>query len=719
MRGLGVVSVSLAIAAMLAALRLSAPVPVEVVDRKLLDFRHAVRGPIPAGGDVVIVGIDEASLAEIGRWPWTRSRIAALVDRLTDAGAAVIGFDVVFDQPQVDVDARALAAAVAADPARPASELAAALRRDYDPDTQLAAALRRSGRVVLGHFFEFTGAPSPTLAADVARIPELSVASVGGAGPRMLKEATRVQVAIPALTAAAAGAGHINFAPDPDGFYRRLPIAIRAADHLAPALSVEVLRRFLGEASATVTLAPEGVASARVGATDIPVDGAGQLWLDFLGPPKTVPTLSAADVLAGRTPAAAVQGRIVMVGFTASGFDEVPTPFTAVSPGIELQATVLDNLLHARSLRRPWWVVPAEAAVVVAIGLTIGLALRWLGIRWTAALAAALVVLYAWGTQGLFEHNGLALGGVYPFGAILLCTLGGAVFHATIEEREKRRIRETFRYYVNPEVADLLAREPARLRLGGERREISVLFSDIRSFTTMAESLEPEVLGELLNEYLGAMTDVVFKHEGLLDKYIGDAVMAFWGAPVDVRDHAARACRAALDMLVELARLHERWRAAKLPLIEIGVGIHTGDAIVGNFGSTRRFSYTGVGDSVNLASRLEGLTPRYGVRIMISEETRRAIGDEFVCREIDRVLVKGRTQPVSVHELLGRRADDRDGRLAARAATFEAALDAARREAWDAAIDRLEPLATAVPPDRAAAGLLERCRTALVAGAAR
>jgi adenylate cyclase len=711
MRGLGVVSVSLAIAAALAALRLAAPVPVEVVDRKLLDFRHAVRGPIPAGGEVAIVGIDEASLAQVGRWPWPRSRIAALIDALSDAGAAVVGFDVVFDEPESAIDFSALQAAVIAHPNRPAIDLPDVLRREYDQDAHLADAMRRSGRVVLGHFFEFTGERSPTLAADVARLPELSVATLGGATPHLLKEATRALVDIPVLTAAASGAGHINFIPDPDGFYRRLPIAIRAGDRLLPSLSLEVLRRYLGESSATITLAPDGVVGVRVGRVDVPVDGAGQLWLDYLGPPGTVRQFSAADVLAKRLPPGVLDGKIVLVGFTSSGFDEVPTPFTAVSPGIELQATLVDNMLHGLSLRRPWWVVPGEAAIVLGIGLTIGLALRWLSIRWSAVIAVALLALYAWGTQTMFERAGLAMGGVYPAGAVLLCTLGGAIFQAATEEREKRKIRQAFQLYVNPEVADMLAREPSRLRLGGERREITVLFSDIRGFTTLAESIEPEVLGELLNEYLGAMTDIVFQHEGLLDKYIGDAVMAFWGAPVPAADHAARCCRAALDMLAELARLHEHWRAANRPLLQIGIGIHSGPAIVGNFGSTRRFNYTGVGDSVNLASRLEGLTPRYGVGIMISEDTRRLVEGEFVCREIDRVVVKGRVQPVRVHELLARRADDQDGSMAARAAAFENALAAVRRGEWDAALAGLEGLAGTQASDRAVAGLLARCQS--------
>jgi adenylate cyclase len=553
----------------------------------------------------------------------------------------------------------------------------------------------------------------PTLAADAALLPELSVRAAGGASietARAIVAAKRLHVALPALAEAAGDGGHINFLPDPDGIYRRVPLAVRVADRLAPSLAVELLRRHLGGVPATVTLAPDGVAAIRLGERALPVDAAGQLWVNYLGPPRTFQHLPAADVLAGRVPREAIAGKIVLVGFTAAGFDEIATPFAPVAPGVELQATVIDNMLHGRSLRRPWWVVPAEAALVVVIGLLVGLVLRGLRGLGGVVAAAVLALLYAWGSQHLFTRAGLVLGAVYPLGAIVLSTLGGAAWQAVTEEREKRRIREAFRHYLNPEVTEMLAQDPGRLRLGGERCALTIFFSDIRDFTTVSEQLPPEVLGELLNEYLGAMTEIVFRHDGLLDKYIGDAVMAFWGAPVPVPDHAARCCRAALDMVAELETLHARWRTRGLPLLEFRAGINSGQAVVGNFGSSQRFSYTAVGDDVNLASRLEGLNKEYGTRLLVSESTRRAIGDEFVCREVDRVRVKGRAQAVAVHELLGRRADDHDGRLERRASVWEAALAACRREAWDEATTCLSALAEAEPEDRAVTPFLARCQ---------
>ena len=706
MNRLSVTHVSVGIAILVALLRLVAPAPLETLDLKLLDFRHQLRGPLAAGNDVVIVAIDEPSLAEIGRWPWPRTQLAKLVGSLTEAGVSVIGFDVVFDQPDPGVDLKTLRAAAAAAPERPARDLLDVV----DNDEQLAAAFRASGRVVLGHFFEFgTGAKADAGVAEI-RFPELSVRTSAGANLAVLREGTRFHSSLALLVAAAAGAGHINFFPDPDGEYRRVPMAVRVGDRLSPALSLEVLRRYGVGGPAMMSLARFGVASMRLGEHELPVDEAGELWINYLGPPRTFPYFSAADVLGGRLPTGGLSGKIALVGFAAAGFDEVSTPFAPVVPGVEVHATILDNILRGMSLSRPRWVSPVEAALVLLLGLALGLAPRPLGNASGALTAALIAVAYVWSTQHLFATSGVVLGAVYPLGGMVFCALGVAVFQSVTEEREKRKIREAFSHYLNPEVTELLAREPERLKLGGERREITILFSDIRGFTTISEALAPEALGELLNEYLGAMTDILFRHEGLLDKYIGDAVMAFWGAPVEVEDHAARCCRAALDMLDALPALHGRWHARGWPPVHIGVGIDTGEAVVGNFGSAARFNYTAMGDHVNLASRLEGLNKLYGTRVLVSESTRRAIGDEFICREVDRVRVKGKLQPAGVAELLGRREADRDGRLRGLAEGFARALAAYRAQAWGEATVRLERLVAKYPDDGPIRLYLERCR---------
>jgi adenylate cyclase len=707
MRGLAVTAVCMAVAVVVAAVRLMQPTPLELLDLRVLDLRQTIRGRIQPGNEVVIVGIDEKSLDEGGRWPWPRSKLAELVDRLTAANAAVIGFDAFFDKPDASVDLKALLEAAAADPKRSARDLLAA---QLGNDVRFADAIKASGRVVLAHFFEYGTGGGGIPPTELARIAEVSTRTRGGARLTAYRQPAAVHLSIGLLQSAAVGSGSVNNFPDPDGMYRRVPLVIPIGEDVnATAFSIEVLRRYLGGVPAMLDVAPDAI-RFRLGDMPLPIDAGGEMWVSYLGPPRTFPSVSAADVLAGRFDPAAVAGKIAIVGFTATGLaDEIPTPFARRAAGVELHATVIDDILRGRMLWQPAWVPLVEAGVIVLLGLLLGLALTPVRGLAGTAIAAVVAAGYLWVTQHLFVTRGLLLGAIYPLTGILFIYLGAVVFEAMTEGREKRKIRHAFRHYLNPEVTELVASDPKHLKLGGERREVTIFFSDIRGFTSVSEGLAPEALAELLNEYLGAMTDVIFKHEGLLDKYIGDAVMAFWGAPVHAPDHAARCVRAALDMQTALAHLHERWRVEGLPLLEIGMGIHTGDAVVGNFGSAQRFNYTVMGDAVNLASRLEGQTKTYATRMLVSESTRTQLGDEFVCREVDWLRVKGRKQPVAVYEVLGRRMDDRAGRVARLGSGFDAALAAYRAQDWDAALERLAALGREYPDDRAIPAFVERC----------
>ena len=718
---LTVARVSIGVAVLVAALRLAAPDFLELLDTRVLDFRHRVRGPRAAGGEVVVVEVDEKSIGEIGRWPWPRKELGRLVDALSDAGAAVIGFDVVFDKPDVSLDLAALEAEVAREPKAPADVMMVRARSEIVNDARFAAALQRSGRVVLGAFFDFRGEPDAGLLDVMSPLRALTgVKSPKDFDLTQSRAAWRphsAAVPIPELATAAAGSiGFLNYSPELDKIYREAP-QIAVVDEFAyPSFGLALVSRYL-KAPVIVWIGDQQtkrdeVRGLVVGDLAVPVDGNAKVIVNYLGPPfRTFANVSATDVLHGRVPKDALAGKIAVVGFTAPGIvDTVVTPFASVSPGIEVQATLIDNLLHGGSLRRLWWFVLAEVALIVAVGAVLGWALHLLRGAVGAVLAITLALGYAAGSQWAFSRYGFVLSAVYPLGGLFLCWLAGAVYQSVSEERQKRWYRNTFRLYLNPEVTELIANDPKKLALGGERVPLTIFFSDIRGFTTISEKLEPEVLSKLLNEYLGAMTDVVFKHQGVLDKYIGDALMAFWGAPIHAPDHALRCCRAAMDMLDELAALRERWKPSGLPLIEIGVGVNTGEAVVGNFGSQQRFSYTAMGDDVNLASRLEGLNKQFGTTALVADGTRQAIGDAFVCREIDRVRVKGKEEAVSIHELLCRSTDPTADAERRRAAAWGAALGAYRARDFTTAIARFEALMAERPDDRAAPIFLARCR---------
>jgi adenylate cyclase len=685
---LGVTALCFGIAVAVAVFRLATPgfavqgtlmsgwAPLELLELKALDLRFKLRGPRAPSGDVVIVGVDEPSLARYGRWPWPRARLGELVTKLTAAGARTIAFDAVFDQP------------------------------DPTGDAAFAAALRASGRVVLGEFFEFgdaPGAPHPVF-------PEIPLRDRGGGGAK-LRAASGFHGPVPSLEAAAADAGHVNVFPDSDGGFRRVPLVVRLEDRTAPALAVAVLRQYLGAGDALVTVGGPGDTALRLAGRELPIDEAGDLRIDFLGPTGTVPEVSALDVLTGKPLATPLAGRIALVAATVVGSDSRPTPFSGAAPGVEVHASLIDNLLRGRGLVRPPWLVPVEAALIVVLGGATGLLIRWRAIL-GAVLALALYPAYFGASQLAFTSRGVVLALVYPGAAVLSATLAGLFYRYFFEERERRNTQRALTHYVGAEIAVMLADSPERLRLGGERREISILFTDIRGFSTIAERLPPVELAELLTEHLGAQTDVVFRHGGYLDKYIGDAVMAFWNAPHDVEDHARRACLAALDIVKALPPLQARWQARGWPLVEMGIGIDTGEAIVGNFGSTlsERFNYTAISDHVNTASRLEGLNKVYGSCILVTEHTRELVGDEFVCRELDCVRVKGKTHPVTVYELLTRRVDDAGGKLAHVAGAFQQAYMAYRRRRFKDAIVALEAVAEGRADDVTIPRFIARCR---------
>jgi adenylate cyclase len=432
--------------------------------------------------------------------------------------------------------------------------------------------------------------------------------------------------------------------------------------------------------------------------------------LDYYGRYLSFPTWSAADVMGGAIPPERMRGRIALVGTTAAGtWDGRVTPFDDIGPGVITHATFVENALHGRLLRR------TPAVLLLEVGLMAALAagLAWLFSRVRSALAApaAALALAGWvalaAAAYLRLHVILALG--LPLLQIAAMFVAATSWRFVAEEREKRRTRETFSRFLAPAVvADLLGHEGA-LRLGGEKRDLTVLFADIRGFTSISERLDPRLLIELLNQYLTPMTDIIVQdHRGTLDKYMGDAIMAFWGAPQEQSDHPLRACRAALAMIARLGELRAGWRERGLPEIDIGVGINTGPMSVGFVGSQDRFyNYTVLGDAVNLASRLEGINREYGTRILVSHSTWERVQGEVVARELDAVRVKGKREPVVIHELLGLGRPARD--QAAFLSEFEWGLSAYKGQRWEEAMAHFRSAIALAGPDACAQMYLARC----------
>jgi adenylate cyclase len=705
--------IALLLGLVLSVLRFNGCHYLELIDVRAVDYRFLQRGVRPASPDVVIVAIDDASLERLGRWPWSRAVVAQLVDRLVAADAAVIGFDIVQSEATAQTDVELLRERVAGVDDRTWTAIRQALSSGAAEDQKLVDAVRKSDRTVLGYFFDFSGQASDP---DAVRVSTYNVVQNLGkqTGEARIPRAPTARPNLPALTEAGREVGYFNFLPDADGSYRRVPLAIRFGSHIAVPLSLAMLRVYNAENTLAIRIADFGVESVHVGAVSVPVAEDGEMLINYRGPGKTFQHVRAADVLDGSVPPETFRGKLVLVGVTATALADVRvTPFDGICPGVEIHANLLDNILRRDFIIQPRWIVLVELAAILASVLILGVVLHYARGLSGAAVAVLLIAAYLVGSQWLFVSFGMPLGLVYPLLAIGLTYSVISVQHYVVEEGEKRKIRDAFGLYLSPHLARLVSERPDMLALGGEKRELTVLFSDIRGFTTMSEQLDPEALVELLNEYFGRMTDVIFSQDGTLDKYIGDAIMAVWGAPVPQSDHALRACRAALGMVSGLAQLVAEWQRRGLPELDIGIGINTGPMVVGNMGSARRLSYTVIGDNVNLGSRLEGLNKMYGSHVIASEATLQAARGALVARELDLVRVKGKRLPVRIYEILGT-IDERE-RWGGLLHGFNTGLAAYREQRWDDAMFAFAAVLEKHPDDGPAQLYIERCRDMLAA----
>jgi adenylate cyclase len=662
----------------------------DFVEMRTYDLRFLYRGALPTQGKVALAVVDEKSLAELGRWQsWPRSRMAKLVDALDAAGVSVIGFDVGFFEP----------------------ETAEARKND---DALLAQSIARAkAKVVMGYYFQMDKQGRETTGT-----PEQEAAALGSSLYQMVKRKGPMEgkppvlpgglptFNLPILNAAATATGYFNTLPDEDGTIRSVPLVLeRGGDYVAP-LSLRVLSLY-ADMPLILNLEPHGVDSVQIGGVRVPTDDAGRLLINYRGGVKTFPHYSVCDILAGRLPVGALSGKMVIIGATAAGtYDIRITPVSQVFPGIEVHANIIDNLLAGDYLGRLNWGVLWDLLAILALGLAVGLLVPRLGALMGAGGAAALLAGYLAGGQMLFNHARVVISLVYPILNLVICYTTVTVYHYMVEEREKKKVAGAFAYYLSPAVINEMLKSPEKLRLGGDKKDLTVLFSDIRGFTSFSEHMAPEALVAFLNDYLTRMTDVVFNYDGLLDKYIGDAIMAVFGAPLPQPDHAARACGCALDMIDVLAADQEKWRSLGPASVNIGIGVNTGPMVVGNLGSARRFDYTVVGDAVNLGSRLEGTNKIYGTHIIISESTYALVKDQFLCRELDLVRVKGKTQPISLYELVSRAPGSPEE--VAFIQLFHEAARHYRAQEWDSAEALFSKAAGMRPNDRPTLLYLER-----------
>ena len=633
---------------------------INTLDAFIYDSRLRLTAPGGVDERIVIVDIDEKSLAEVGRWPWSRNKMAELTNRLFDHyGIAILGFDVVFAEPDQSSglpSLEALAKGSLKDDQSFQSALSS-IRNTLDYDRQFAEELQKHP-VVLGYYFNNrtgNGAlPAPVLPAGTFHGKDILFTNWRGYGGNL-----------PEFQRPNTHAGHFTPIVDFDGVSRRVPMLAEHEGKYYESLSLAMARLLLGKPEIIPGYPADNVLSKRTyrglewldlklsdGVLRIPVDENVASLIPYRGAQGSFHYYPAADVLNDRLKVEQLKGKIVLLGTTAPGLMDLrATPVGSTYPGVEIHANLIAGLLDGSIKEKPPYILGADVSQLVLVAVILILLLPLLSpinatlLTLSSLLCVSALNYYLWA-------SGLAM----PLAAVLSTILALFALNMSwgyfVETRSKRQFAGLFGQYVPPELVDEMARDPERYSMEGKKEELTVLFSDVRGFTTISERLDSKELSSLMNEYLGAMTRVVQRHRGTLDKYIGDAIMAFWGAPVADANHALHAVETALEMQIELRKLDERFVARGWPILHIGIGINSGTMTVGDMGSEVRKSYTVMGDAVNLGARLEGITKTYGVGIVVSEATKTLVKDK-VYRELDRVRVKGKHEPVGIFEPIG------------------------------------------------------------------
>jgi adenylate cyclase len=679
-----------------ALLQLVRPAALERLGLLLFDSYQRAAPRAYEDAPVRVVDIDDESIRRLGQWPWPRTEIARLTDRLGQAGASVVAFDVVFSEPD-----RTSPAQLAAQLERGGASGAVIgqLRRLPDNDARLAQGFAATP-TVLGYFLVNDRAGGPVA-------PKAGFA-VAGSPPREVPRFRRGIESLPVLNSAAAGSGSVSLAADGDGILRSVPLLARQGDQLLPSLSLEALRVAQGAGSITVKTsdasgetqgAPGRVVAVKVGEFEVPTTASGGLWLHWTAPvqQRSIPAWQVLDgTLSPEALEQAVAGRIVFVGAGAIGLrDLVSTPLADRELGVMAHAQAAEQAVLGKFLLRPDWAPGLELALVLLLGVALSLLLPRLGAAKGAVVVLAAMALVVAGSWQAFTRQGFLLDPLYPVLALVLVYSTQTVLIFYREERRRAYIHSAFDRYLSPELVKRIAADPDRLELGGEEREMTVLFADVRNFSRISEQLAPRQVIGFLIALLTPLCDVLLRRKATIDKFIGDAIVAFWNAPLDDPDQHRNAARAALEMVAKLEMLNdgqERDPEVTWPdAVRIGIGLNCGLCCVGNMGSAQRLSYSLIGDTVNLTSRIEGLTKYYGVTIAIGSALRERLPD-FAVLELDRVKVVGREAPETVFALLGDESTAATPEFTGLRETHNAMLAAYHARDWNDARGQLEAL---------------------------
>ncbi|MDX8408858.1 MAG: adenylate/guanylate cyclase domain-containing protein [Mariprofundales bacterium] len=711
--GMPLVVIMTVVAVLLALMQ---PTFLDNIERKTLDERFVLRGPIQHDPHVVILAIDNASVTEVGRWPWSRDKIAAIVDRVVgEYGAKALGFDIIFSEQQRNPLAESLRMMQQSQQVDPyAANWLLKHQPLGDVDGQLEAVFNKyHDKIAAGYFF-YGNSDDATKAAQAKLDDEMWIASasaysskVDKGGEVMIPRIAAIEGNLQRFSSVADAEGFFNFFPDSDGMVRKVPLMAQRDGLMLPNLGMQTLSIYLDHAPMSVQANIGGVTEVKIGDHIIPTDEHGGMLINHYGPGMTFTHVSAADVLAGRADPALFKDALVLFGASAIGiFDMRPTPFDEKFPGVENHAAGVSNILQDEAIERPAWLEMNELLAVLLLSLLLGAFVR----RRSAIVQGAVVIfvplLLAYTAFFCFVHYHLWIKITYVILGVLMTTLPMTLLEYVVEAGKRSFITDAFSRYLSPELVEKLADNPEMLELGGEERVMTAFFSDIASFSSFSEKMTPTELVTFLNEYLSVMSNIILDRGGTIDKYEGDAVIAFFGAPLPMEDHAYQCTMASLEQQWALAEMRKGWAEKGLPEVNIRIGLNSGPMVVGNMGAEARMNYTMMGDHVNLAARLEGVGKQYKVRMLVSGDTRDMIEDRIYCRFVDRVRVVGRSSPVELMEPLGEVGKVEQSELE-RDQQYRAAWELMQQHDFTAARTAMEALDQRWPPQGPQDGLYQ------------
>ena len=692
----------------------------ELMELKTIDLRYLNKGSSQAESDVVLAVIDEESIDKEGKWIWPRSKIANLVKKLSAAGASVISFDIGFLEPDEKSVVKAIENIeknLTSLDAKNRTYLAE-LKRSSDNDQLLADAIAESkAKVVLGYFFQMEKLHLGDLDEALEKVQKKNIQSsrynqVKFHSEKALEtpliEAQVVNANITAISQATPYSGFFNIFPDKDGVVRWIPAIIDYADEMYAPLSLMTLSAFK-DSQPLVVVAEYGVEKIQFDDVTIPTDELGRIMINYRGDAQSFEHIPVTNILSGKVTENEFKDKVVIVGATAIGiYDMRVTPFTSVFPGVEIHANIVDSVLRGAFLYHPTWAAVFDILAIVLAGLLLGMVLPRTGVFSGIVTVGVLFFGHIFFCQYLFSSQGWILNMVYPLLVILAVYIGITVYKYLSESRQKRFIRSAFSTYLAPTVVQQLIESPENLELGGEEREITAFFSDVQGFTSISEKLTPHELVELLNEFLTEMTNIILKHKGTVDKFEGDAIIAFYGAPNSLENQAETACLTCVDMQNRLHELRQKWHREDKPELKMRIGLSTGPAVVGNMGSKNRMDYTMMGDTVNTAARLEGVNKTYGIYTLVCETTFKKASQRIWGREIDSINVVGKAEPVTVYQILGY-ANDIDDTLLKMTDLYAKGLYLYRQQRWDSAIEKFDAALNISPDDGPSKAMKDRC----------